>query len=69
MSPFPLTKTASEWCKENIGDNEMIKFRCDFCLSVEIEKGMQKCPNCNIDFIWTKIGPLSKRGKAPKKGY
>lgn len=23
MSPFPLTKTASEWCKENIGDNEM----------------------------------------------
>ncbi|GBF40674.1 hypothetical protein [Leptospira johnsonii] len=23
MSPFPLTKAASEWCKENIGDNEM----------------------------------------------
>jgi hypothetical protein len=23
MSPFPLTKAASEWCKEHIGDNEM----------------------------------------------
>lgn len=22
-NPFPLDKTASEWCKENIGDNEM----------------------------------------------
>jgi hypothetical protein len=23
MSPFPLTKTASQWCKENIGENKM----------------------------------------------